>query len=53
MQQPEQIHSAWFGMVIVLEVVANIFLEFSDGFHRRVYGIPLPAAMLTASSALS
>ena len=39
MQQFEWVHGAWLGMAIVLEIVANVFLKFSDGFRRKVYGV--------------
>ena len=38
MQQFEWVHGAWLGMAIVLEIVANVFLKFSDGFRRKIYG---------------
>ncbi|SSH18946.1 multidrug/spermidine efflux SMR transporter subunit MdtI [Klebsiella quasipneumoniae] len=39
MQQFEWIHAAWLAIAIVLEIIANVFLKFSDGFRRKVYGI--------------
>jgi len=53
MQQFEWIHAAWLGLAIVLEIVANIFLKFSDGFRRKLYGFLSIAAVLGAFSALS
>ena len=53
MQQFEWIHAAWLGLAIVLEIVANIFLKFSDGFRRKLYGYLSIAAVLGAFSALS
>ena len=53
MQQFEWVHGAWLGMAIVLEIVANVFLKFSDGFRRKVYGVLSLAAVLAAFSALS
>lgn len=53
MQQFEWIHAAWLGLAIVLEIVANIFLKFSDGFRRKFYGVLSIAAVLGAFSALS
>ena len=53
MQQFEWIHGAWLAVAIVLEIVANIFLKFSDGFRRKVYGVLSLAAVLAAFSALS
>ncbi len=53
MQQFEWIHAAWLGLAIVLEIVANICLKFSDGFRRKVYGFLSIAGVLGAFSALS
>ncbi|CCP01803.1 Putative spermidine export protein [Erwinia amylovora Ea644] len=49
----EWIHGAWLGAAVVLEIVANIFLKFSDGFQRKVYGMLSLLAVLGAFSALS
>lgn len=53
MQQFEWVHAAWLGLAIVLEIIANIFLKFSDGFHRKFYGVLSISAVLAAFSALS
>ena len=53
MQQFEWILGAWLALAIVLEIVANVFLKFSDGFRRKVYGILSLLAVLGAFSALS
>ncbi|EPK7358659.1 multidrug/spermidine efflux SMR transporter subunit MdtI [Kluyvera ascorbata] len=53
MQQFEWVHGAWLAGSIVLEIVANIFLKFSDGFRRKLYGILSLLAVLAAFSALS
>ncbi len=53
MQQFEWIHGAWLALAIVLEIVANVFLKFLDGFRRKVYGILSLLAVLGAFSALS
>ena len=53
MQQFEWIHGAWLALAIVLEIVANVFLKFSDGFRRKVSGILSLLAVLGAFSALS
>ncbi len=53
MQQFEWIHGAWLALAIVLEIVANVFLKFSDGFRRKVHGILSLLAVLGAFSALS
>ena len=53
MQQFEWLHAAWLAIAIVLEIIANVFLKFSDGFRRKIYGILSLAAVLGAFSALS
>lgn len=53
MPQFEWVHGAWLAAAIVLEIVANIFLKFSDGFRRKLYGILSLVAVLAAFSALS
>lgn len=53
MQQFEWVHGAWLAGSIVLEIVANIFLKFSDGFRRKLYGVLSLVAVLAAFSALS
>ncbi|WOZ75459.1 multidrug/spermidine efflux SMR transporter subunit MdtI [Kosakonia sacchari] len=53
MLQFEWIHGLWLAMAIVLEIAANIFLKFSDGFRRKLYGIASLFAVLAAFSALS
>ncbi|MFW0765887.1 multidrug/spermidine efflux SMR transporter subunit MdtI [Trabulsiella odontotermitis] len=53
MQQFEWFHGAWLALAIVLEIVANVFLKFSDGFRRKTYGILSLVAVLAAFSALS
>ena len=50
MQQFEWIHAAWLGFAIVLEIIANVLLKFSDGFRRKTYGL---LSVLGAFSALS
>lgn len=53
MQQFEWVHGAWLAGSIVLEIIANIFLKFSDGFRRKLYGVLSLVAVLAAFSALS
>ncbi|AJF73425.1 MULTISPECIES: multidrug/spermidine efflux SMR transporter subunit MdtI [Raoultella] len=53
MQQFEWIHAAWLALAIVLEIAANVFLKFSDGFRRKIYGVMSLLAVLGAFSALS
>ena len=49
----EWVHAAWLALAIVLEIVANVFLKFSDGFRRKIFGLLSLAAVLAAFSALS
>ena len=49
----ELIHGLWLAGSIVLEIVANIFLKFSDGFRHKLYGFLSLAAVLAAFSALA
>lgn len=53
MQQFEWIHGAWLALAIVLEIIANVFLKFSDGFRQKRYGFLSIACVLGAFSALS
>ena len=53
MAQFEWVHAARLALAIVLEIVANVFLKFSDGFRRKIFGLLSPAAVLAAFSALS
>jgi len=47
------VHVAWLALAIGLEIVANIFLKYSDGFRRVIYGVLSLVAVLGAFSALS
>ena len=38
MSQVELQHILWLLLAIGLEIIANIWLKFSDGFRRPVYG---------------
>ncbi|SFT62745.1 spermidine export protein MdtI [Kosakonia arachidis] len=53
MPQFEWIHGLWLAIAIGLEITANIFLKFSDGFRRKLYGSGSLLAVLAAFSALS
>ncbi|WP_435605559.1 multidrug/spermidine efflux SMR transporter subunit MdtI [Pseudomonas knackmussii] len=44
---------AWLGLAIVLEVIANLLLKYSDGFRKRGYGIVSILCVLAAFSALA
>ena len=50
MAQFEWVHAAWLALAIVLEIVANVFLKFSDGFRRKIFGLLSLAAVLAALS---
>lgn len=52
MAQFEWVHAAWLALAIVLEIVANVFLKFSDGFRRKIFGLLSLAAVLAAFSGL-
>lgn len=41
MAQFEWVHAAWLALAIVLEIVANVFLKFSDGFRRKIFWLAL------------
>ncbi|MHC6223513.1 multidrug/spermidine efflux SMR transporter subunit MdtI [Pseudomonas sp. X10] len=44
---------AWLGLAIVLEVLANLLLKYSDGFRKRGLGIASILCVLTAFTALA
>lgn len=48
-----RVHAAWLALAIALEIMANVFLKFSDGFRRKFFGLMSLAAVLGAFSALS
>ena len=35
MQQFEWIHAAWLAIAIVLEIIANVFLKFSEALLNK------------------
>jgi len=47
------IHIAWLALAIGLEIVANIFLKYSNGFRRPLFGVLSLVAVLAAFSALA
>ncbi|WP_413475863.1 multidrug/spermidine efflux SMR transporter subunit MdtI [Hafnia paralvei] len=53
MQQLEWFHIAWLALAVVLEILANIFLKWSDGFRRIWMGLLSLAAVLVAFSSLA
>lgn len=46
-------HLAWLALAIGLEIIANIFLKYSNGFRRPLYGLLSLTAVLAAFSALA
>lgn len=53
MPQFEWVHALWLAMAVVLEIMANICLKYSDGFRRKRYGVLSLLAVMAAFSALS
>ncbi len=47
------LHFGWLALAIVLEIVANIFLKYANGFRRPLFGVLSLAAVLAAFSALA
>lgn len=47
------VHIAWLALAIGLEIVANIFLKYANGFRRPLYGVLSLVGVLGAFSALS
>lgn len=47
------LHIAWLVLAVVLEIAANIFLKYSNGFRRPLFGVLSLAAVLAAFSALA
>ncbi len=44
---------AWLGLAIVLEVIANLLLKYSDGFRKRLIGAASILCVLGAFTALA
>lgn len=44
---------AWLGLAIVLEVLANLLLKYSDGFRRKGLGFSSILSVLAAFTALA
>jgi len=53
MSEFEWVHGAWLALAIILEILANICLKYSDGFRRKRYGFGSLLLVLAAFSALS
>ena len=47
------IHPAWLALAVVLEIAANIFLKYSNGFKKPLIGALSLASILLAFSALA
>lgn len=44
---------AWLGLAIVLEVLANLLLKYSEGFSRKGLGVASILCVLAAFTALA
>ena len=44
---------AWLSLAVVLEVIANLLLKYSDGFRKRGLGMTSMLCVLAAFTALS
>lgn len=44
---------AWLGLAIVLEVLANLLLKYSDGFRRKGLGFASILSVLAAFTSLA
>ncbi|WP_455863975.1 multidrug/spermidine efflux SMR transporter subunit MdtI [Pantoea agglomerans] len=53
MQAFDWSHAGWLTIAVLLEVAANIWLKYSDGFRRKLYGFLSLAAVLGAFTSLS
>lgn len=53
MQNAELIHFVFLTAAIALEVAANIFIKYSDGFRRRAPGVAGILSILASFTALS
>lgn len=47
------VHAVWLALAILLEIAANIFLKYSDGFKKRSFGLLSLCCVLLAFSALA
>lgn len=53
MQNAQFFHYAWMLAAIALEVAANVFIKYSNGFRRQVIGAIGIACILASFTALS
>ncbi|ATE60188.1 multidrug/spermidine efflux SMR transporter subunit MdtI [Thauera sinica] len=53
MQNAESVHYAFMAIAIALEVTANIFIKYSDGFRKRLIGSLGIFCILASFTALS
>ncbi|MEZ3498433.1 multidrug/spermidine efflux SMR transporter subunit MdtI [Pantoea sp. KPR_PJ] len=53
MSSADAVHILWLALAIVLEIAANIFLKYSDGFKNPLPGIASLVSVLLAFSALA
>lgn len=47
------LHASFLALAIVLEVLANIFLKYSNGFKKKVFGVLAILLVLAAFTALA
>ena len=53
MQEFDLSHAGWLTIAVLLEIAANIWLKYSDGFRRKFFGILSVVTVLGAFSSLS
>ena len=53
MRNAELIHFLFMFMAVVLEVAANVFIKYSNGFSRKIHGIAGILCVMAAFGALS
>ncbi|QIQ21566.1 multidrug/spermidine efflux SMR transporter subunit MdtI [Zophobihabitans entericus] len=53
MQQLEFYHIAFLALAVVLEIIANIFLKYSNGFSHKGFGFLSLASVLAAFACLA
>lgn len=53
MTELQWFHGLYLVLAIVLEVIANLFIKYSDGFRKRILGILGIVCILAAFSSLA
>lgn len=49
----EWYHAFWLGLAVILDVIANVMLKYSNGFQHRLLGFGAIFLVLLAFTALS